>query len=180
MSKLLSEEILGVVIEPLTSHGDSRGFFRELFRNSDSIFEGGTFGQWSHSRMGKDVVKAWHFHHRQSDWWYLASGVATVYLYDNRTEALTYKNSQAFKVDDTSRCIIRIPPGVLHGVRVLSDTADLIYLTSHEYNPDDEGRIPFDDPNIFFNNEPVDWGVKPIVSAADKRFFLPSLSRALI
>ena len=49
--------------------------------------------------------------------------------------------------------VLMIPPGVAHGYRVLEGPVNVIYMTSHEYNPEDEIRIPIDDPRIGF-----DWG----------------------
>ena len=40
--------------------------------------------------------------------------------------------------------ILKIPPGVAHGCKVLQGPATLSYITSKTYNPDDEGRIPHD------------------------------------
>ena len=64
----------GVIVKELKTHPDPRGFFREVVRVTDPFFEGGTFGQWSHSKMARDVVKAWHYHHVQTDWWYCPIG----------------------------------------------------------------------------------------------------------
>ena len=77
----LNQEIIGVFLKDLKSHADDRGFFREIIRKTDNFFDEGGFGQWSHSRMIKNVVKAWHYHHEQTDWWYLPIGHAEVVLY---------------------------------------------------------------------------------------------------
>jgi dTDP-4-dehydrorhamnose 3,5-epimerase-like enzyme len=37
--------------------------------------------------------------------------------------------------------MVKIPPGVGHGFKVLQGPAHLLYLTSKEYNKSDEGRI---------------------------------------
>ncbi|MBS1859995.1 MAG: dTDP-4-dehydrorhamnose 3,5-epimerase family protein, partial [Acidobacteria bacterium] len=47
-----------------------------------------------------------------------------------------------------------IPPGVAHGYKVIGgEDAMLVYLTDRFYNPDDEGRIPYDDPGINYDWE---------------------------
>ena len=56
----------GIEFKDLTTHGDERGFFREIIRGSDDFFSEG-FGQWSHSLMFNNVIKAWHFHNAQTD-----------------------------------------------------------------------------------------------------------------
>jgi dTDP-4-dehydrorhamnose 3,5-epimerase len=47
-----------------------------------------------------------------------------------------------------------IPPGVAHGYKVIGhDNAMLVYLTDRFYNPQDEGRIPHNDPSINYDWE---------------------------
>ncbi|RMD86283.1 MAG: hypothetical protein D6808_03720 [Candidatus Dadabacteria bacterium] len=167
-------EIDGVIIKKLVSHGDNRGFFREIIRVTDEFFGEGGFAQWSHSRMVKDVVKAWHYHAKQTDWWYVPIGKVLTVLYDNRKESPTYGVKLEFFMGDSvlypeaHEVCVRIPPGVLHGCRVYSDTAHLMYITSRTYDPNDEGRFPFDKGPVQH-----DWGENPITSEQDRRFFEP-------
>ena len=71
----------GVIVKKLVTHADERGFFREIIRVADDFFSEG-FGQWSMSRLYQGVIKAWHIHKKQVDWWYVHSGVLKVALYD--------------------------------------------------------------------------------------------------
>jgi len=87
--------INGVECKALETHSDSRGFFREIIRASDPFFAEG-FGQWSHSLMFNGVIKAWHFHHKQTDWWYVATGVLRVGLHDLREDSPTYGETMDF------------------------------------------------------------------------------------
>lgn len=80
----VDDGIQGVKFKMLKSHYDGRGFFREIVRHNDPTFNEGPFGQWSHSRMQKNVVKAWHYHHQQIDWWYIPIGQVEVVLFDYR------------------------------------------------------------------------------------------------
>ena len=173
--------IEGVVVKELKSHGDQRGFFREIVRVTDPLFADGVFGQWSHSKMQKDVVKAWHYHHIQTDWWYVPIGQVETVLFDNREESPTYKQKMVFKMGDSSygdgtkEVCVRIPPGVLHGLKVMSDFAHLFYITSVTYDPNEEGRFPYNDEIV-----PHVWGDNVIVVDNDKRFFVPTSIRAKI
>ncbi len=142
--------IEGVVFKPLVTHSDERGFFRELIRASDDFFS--EFGQWSHSRMNAGVIKAWHLHQLQTDWWYVASGVLKVALYDTRKNSPTCGQVVDFLMgDDQPAQVLSIPPGVAHGCKCLSGPAHLFYLTSRIYDPKDEGRIPHDEAAIGYN-----------------------------
>ncbi len=173
--------IHGVQFKELKSFPDDRGFFREILRFNDPVFESrNSFGQWSHSKMGRNTVKAWHYHHVQIDWWYVAIGVAHVALYDLREESPTYKRKLEFKLGDAEldpeviTATVKIPQGVLHGCKVLSDFAHLFYITSETYNPEDEGRYPFNSEVV-----PHSWGneAELIVAPNDRKAFVPKNPR---
>ena len=155
----MSETIEGVEVKNLVTHSDERGFFREIVRVSDDIFAEG-FGQWSHSLMYQGVAKAWHVHQRQTDWWYVGKGAIKVALYDTRPDSPTSGQLQELLIGEGHRSVVvKIPPGVAHGCKVLSAEAHLFYITSHIYDPDDEGRIPYDDPSIGY-----DWTSGPEIT----------------
>ena len=164
--------IVGVVIKQLKSFPDGRGFFREIFRANEPIFEGGQFMQWSHSSMVKNVVKAWHYHHVQTDWWYVPLGQVDTVLFDNREESPTYKKKLVIRMGEGNEVCVRIPPGVLHGCKVISEQAHLFYITSETYDPNEEGRFPFNSPLVGH-----DWGIEPITSEQDRRTFVPVKNR---
>lgn len=148
----------GVIAHDLVTHHDERGFFREIIRVTDPFFKEG-FGQWSHSLMHAGVAKAWHIHKVQIDWWYVPVGVLKVALHDTRPESPTYRKTQElFMGEHQSAKILRIPPLVAHGCKVLTGPAHLFYITSNIYNPQDEGRIAHDDKTIGY-----DWVKGPAI-----------------
>jgi dTDP-4-dehydrorhamnose 3,5-epimerase-like enzyme len=55
-----------------------------------------------------------------------------------------------FYMGGVESIVIKIPPGVAHGFKVLQAPANFIYITSHVYNPKDELRIDIKDI-------PFDW-----------------------
>ncbi len=141
----------GVKIKELIRHKDERGYFEELIRITDEFFKEG-FGQLSHSYMHKGVIKAWHIHKTQIDWWYIAYGTLKVALFDLRKNSPTYKQLNQFKLgEEGDRAVLKIPAGVAHGCKVISKTAELFYVTSSVYNTDEEGRIPHNDKEIGFD-----------------------------
>jgi dTDP-4-dehydrorhamnose 3,5-epimerase len=102
--------------------------------------------------MYQGVAKAWHIHRVQIDWWYVGSGVLKVALHDTRPESPTHRKTMSFLMGDNQPArVVRIPPGVAHGCKCISGPAHLFYITSQTYNPEDEGRIPFDDAEIGYN-----------------------------
>lgn len=141
----------GVQTKALIRHPDERGFFEELIRITDPIFAEG-FGQLSRSSMVTGVVKAWHVHKTQVDWWYVVKGTVKVALYDARAQSATHEELNEFLVGEEGQDIIlKIPAGVAHGLKVTRGPAELIYVTSTTYTKAEEGRVPFDDPAIGYD-----------------------------
>ncbi len=148
--------IEGVVVKDLITHADQRGFFREVIRVTDGFFGEG-FGQLSHSLVYPGVSKAWHMHRRQVDWWYVATGLLKVALYDTRESSSSRgRLMELLMGENQPATVLRVPPGVAHGCKALAGPVHLFYLTSMTYDPSDELRIPHDDPAIEY-----DWTAGP-------------------
>ncbi len=146
----MQSAIAGVEFKELTTHNDDRGFFREIIRRDDSFFE--EFGQWSQSVMYDNVIKAWHYHEIQIDYFYVGCGVVRVGLYDLRKESSTRKVTMDFLMGDYQPSfVVKIPPGIAHGVKIIQGPAHLFYMMTHLYNADDEYRIAYNDPEIAFD-----------------------------
>lgn len=142
----------GVLTKKLVRHYDERGFFEELIRVTDDFFKEG-FGQLSHSLMYPKVIKAWHIHKTQIDWWFVASGTLKVALFDLRKNSVTFRQlTEMILGQNGENVILKIPAGVAHGCKVLGEkTVELFYITSKIYDPKEEGRLPHDDPQIGYD-----------------------------
>lgn len=143
--------INGVEIKELNAHKDERGFFCEIIRDSDSFFQG-KFGQLSHSMAHKGVFKAWHMHKKQTDWMYVVAGDIKLALYDTRKDFMTKGKLMEISIGEGSgRRVVKIPPGVAHGYKIINGPMHIVYVTDREYDPEDELRIPHDDPEIGYD-----------------------------
>ena len=143
--------IEGVMRKSVLRHKDERGFFEELIRKTDDFFKEG-FAQLSHSFMFAGVVKAWHIHKTQVDWWYCARGDLKVALCDLRKKSKTYKQINEFYIGERGEnMIIKIPAGIAHGCKVISAEAELFYVTSGTYKKEEEGRLPHDSKEIGYD-----------------------------
>jgi dTDP-4-dehydrorhamnose 3,5-epimerase len=152
------ELIDGVAFKDLVTNTDDRGLFRELIRSTDEFFAEG-FAQWSQSVMFDGVTKAWHLHQKQIDWWYVERGVLRVGLADTRPSSPTYRLTMDFLMGEMQPArIVKIPPGVAHGCKVVQGVASLFYITSRVYDPTDELRLAYDTPEIDF-----DWLKAPVI-----------------
>ncbi|HLF26820.1 MAG TPA: dTDP-4-dehydrorhamnose 3,5-epimerase family protein [Anaerolineae bacterium] len=146
----------GVEVKELVTRSDERGFFRELIRVTDPFFKEG-FAQWSHTVTYTGAAKAWHIHQKQIDWWYVAIGSVKAALIDLREGSSTKGERMDILLGEHyGPKVLKIPPGVAHGYRVLQGPVHLFYITSQTYDSTDEGRIPHDDPSIGY-----DWTAWP-------------------
>jgi dTDP-4-dehydrorhamnose 3,5-epimerase len=138
----------GVKIIKLTTHGDERGFFREIFRFPEQ-FSDVPVGQLSHSMVNEGIVKAWHGHVKQSQWNYVVSGQIKVALFDNREDSSTYKESMEFVGgNEIDPITYFFPPGVLHGYKCTKGPMQIIYVTTGVYDLKDEIRKTDEDLEI--------------------------------
>ena len=145
-----------VVVKKLVTHCDDRGYFREVLRDDDHLLR--HFGQTAVTKTYPGVIKAFHWHKRQDDLWYVGGGMAKVVLYDLREGSSTRGVTQVLYAGELNPVLITIPAGVAHGFQVLGNRpVQLFYFVTESYDPSnpDEERIPYDDPTIGF-----DWTIK--------------------
>lgn len=146
----------GVKIKQLRKFADDRGFFAEILKFGEETFHEAK--QTSYSETFPGVIKAFHWHKKQWDVWFICRGNAQVVLHDLRQESATRNETQVVFAGENNPVVIAIPPGVAHGYRVLgNEKVGLFYHISEPYdsqNPDEE-RIPWDDAKIGF-----DWSTK--------------------
>lgn len=146
--------IQGVQIKQLTPHVDDRGFLMELIRSDDEFFS--KFGQCYVSLNYPGVVRAWHYHKRQEDYFVVIKGACKVGLYDMREGSPTRGEATALFLGESNNIAVRIPIGVAHGYKTLgSEPSLLLNFPTEPYkaNDPDEYRIAWDSPEIPFNWE---------------------------
>jgi dTDP-4-dehydrorhamnose 3,5-epimerase len=149
--------IQGVAVKQLRVHSDDRGSLMEVLRADDPFFA--AIKQTTYTEAFPGVIKAFHWHKRQKDIWFFATGAAQVVLYDLRPDSPTTGQTQVLYMGSRDPLVLCIPEYVAHGYRVLgTQPAGLFYHTTEVYDParPDEERIPFDDPRIGF-----DWSTLP-------------------
>jgi dTDP-4-dehydrorhamnose 3,5-epimerase len=144
--------IRDVHVKKLVVHNDDRGTLMEVLRQDDRFFE--PVAQTTFTIAYPGVIKAFHWHKRQKDIWFFASGMAQVVLFDMRRESPTYRETNVFYMGDKNPLLVSIPEHVAHGYRVLGqEPAALFYHTTAVYDPNDpdEERLPFDSAEIGFD-----------------------------
>ncbi|MFQ6615753.1 MAG: dTDP-4-dehydrorhamnose 3,5-epimerase family protein [Fidelibacterota bacterium] len=151
----------GVVIKKLTLHSDlpdledspaRPGFLMEVVREDDGLMS--HFGQSTFTVAYEGTIKAFHWHRKQDDLWFVATGKAVVVLHDLRKGSPTFGLTQAITAGKDDYKVILIPSGVAHGYKVVSEEPVLLfYHSTRSYDRDnpDEERIPWNDSTIGFD-----------------------------
>lgn len=121
---------------PLTHYVDERGFsLMQLYRG---VLHG---GQINYSIQYPGIVKAWHKHIKQTDFWCVLHGMLKVGIMSDDGKQKWLAN-----VGEHKPGIIIIPPGLWHGAKTLGNTnAGLLYYVTEEYNqynPDEQRQPP--------------------------------------
>ena len=155
--------IPGVEVEPFLLWPDDRGSFGELFRfGGQGIARDFAPAELNRIQVSfavsySGVIKAIHYHFEQTDLWAPVKGMFQVFLCDLRESSPACGRINTLFIGDLRPWKLRIPPGVGHGYKILGNKpGQLVYAMNRYYNPQDEGRIPFDDPGINY-----DWTSRP-------------------
>jgi dTDP-4-dehydrorhamnose 3,5-epimerase len=143
----------GVALLPLARYADDGGSLTELVRLAVGQAEGieaFVVRQVNFSELAPGTIKAFHLHVRQTDVWYVPpSDRMLMVLIDVRQGSRTEGARMRFVLGDGASRLLRIPPGVAHGVRNLGPgIGRIVYLTDLQFSPEpsscDEGRLPWD------------------------------------
>ncbi|MFI5280499.1 MAG: dTDP-4-dehydrorhamnose 3,5-epimerase family protein [Gemmatimonadales bacterium] len=146
----------GVVTKKLAVHADERGRLMEMLRADDALYE--KFGQAYLTSAYPGAVKAWHYHEKQVDHFTCVHGMMKVVLYDDRKDSPTKGLVNEFFLGVHNPILLRIPAGVYHGFKCISEHEALIVNVPTEmyhYAKPDEFRLDAHDPKI-----PYDWARK--------------------
>jgi dTDP-4-dehydrorhamnose 3,5-epimerase len=172
-----SLEIPGVVLVRSARHNDARGFFMETFRASSFQEAGitGPFVQDNLARSWQGVLRGLHYQllpRPQGKLVQVLRGEVFDVAVDMRKGAPTFGRWVGQKLSGAADELLWIPPGFAHGYLVLTDSADLSYKVTAEYDAALDRGIRWDDPRVG-----VEWPVThPVLSMKDRA--LPLLSDA--
>jgi dTDP-4-dehydrorhamnose 3,5-epimerase len=151
----------GVRIHRLSRLVDDRGFFLEVLRRNASgthgaelakFWEGIEPAQINYSIVDADGhIKGLHYHLEQDDIWFCPPpSKIKIVLYDVRKSSPTFGGTQVIVAGDGNDAVVRIPAGVAHGYRPLTNPCALLYVVTRTFDPSDpdEFRIAWDHPAV--------------------------------
>jgi dTDP-4-dehydrorhamnose 3,5-epimerase len=153
--------IQGVEVHRLARFVDDRGFFQEIYRakadhpGSEGLadfFRGVPVAQVNYTIVDvENHIKGLHYHLKQQDVWFCPHpSKAKFVLFDVRKGSPTYLRTQVVVAGDGQDVLVRIPEGVAHGYRPLTNPCALLYIVTRTFdvNDPDEFRIPWDHPAV--------------------------------
>ena len=172
--KFTTNQFAGVVVIEPRVFKDERGYFYETYKYSD--FKAGgisdNFVQDNQSYSTRGVVRGLHFQvapRAQAKLVRCVSGEIYDCIVDLRKSSPTFGKYFGVNLSAENKLMLYVPIGFAHGFSTLSQTAEVSYKVSDEYDPKSEFGLKCDDPEIR-----IDWKVSnPIVSQKDQ--ILPAL-----
>jgi dTDP-4-dehydrorhamnose 3,5-epimerase len=156
LSPSSSDLIAGIEIKPFALWPDDRGYFLEVARLGQGLVADfpGSRSQVSVAVNYPGIIKAFHYHKFQTDFWVPAAGLLQVALVDLRRGSSTFGLKNTLYVGALRPWQLLIPPGVAHGYKVIGEQpSTLVYITDRTYDPSDEGRIAYNHPSIAYDWE---------------------------
>lgn len=152
-------------------YGDERGFFMEIFRQSEFEEHCGTyqFVQDNHSKSAHGILRGLHYQLRrpQGKLVRVTRGEVFDVAVDLRQSSPTFGQWVGEFLTEENKHQLWVPPGFAHGFLVISPEAEFCYKCTDYYAPDDEYGLIWNDPDIA-----IDWpaiGNGPILSEKDQQ-----------
>lgn len=148
--------IEGVRLRPLARHVDERGWLAELLREDWPEFL--RFGQATVTMQYPGVIRAWHWHSKQTDLFVAVQGMVKLPLYDARATSPTRGELNEFFLGDENFAALLVPPGVYHGYKTVGTKPALILnFPDRPYDSakPDEHRLPYDSSEV-----PYRWDIQ--------------------
>ncbi len=140
---------------------DDRGSFMEIYRRDATqafseplaaFFRDIEVVQMNWSLVDLNTtVKGLHYHLKQTDVWFCPPGSKMkIVLWDLRRSSPTSGATQVVVAGGEADLWVKIPPGVAHGYRPLSQPCALLYIVTRAFDVEDpdEYRVAWDHPTV--------------------------------
>ena len=157
--KIIKTNIEGLLIIEPTIFEDSRGYFMESFSQKEfqNIVGKIDFVQENESKSKYGVVRGLHFQqgeYAQAKLVRVVIGSVLDVAVDIRVGSPTFGQHLAIELSEDNKRQLFIPRGFAHGFSVLSEEAIFQYKCDNYYNPQSEGAILWNDPQLN-----IDWKI---------------------
>lgn len=159
---------------------DHRGYLSKSFEKSIYAAHGIDLSPWEELRScsKKGVLRGLHLQrrHSQDKLVQVLHGAAYDAAVDLRRDSPTFGKWEGFCLTAENRRMLYIPKGFAHGFLALEEDTLFSYLCGDRYDPESEGGIRWDDPQIG-----VKWPLERVeqVILSEKDAALPTLKELL-
>jgi len=167
--KAVPTTLPGVLLVEAPVHGDSRGFFTEVFHAEKFAAIGlpTAWAQDNHSRSARGILRGLHYQLDQPQGKLVRTVTGSIFdvAVDIRRSSSHYGHWFGVTLQAGDGRQLYVPPGFAHGFLVLSDIADVSYKCTTLYHAAADRGIAWNDPAIG-----VEWplqGDTPLLSAKD-------------
>lgn len=163
--KIISTKFKDLKIIKSNPFKDSRGYFREAFKNK--FFNNKKFVFTCFSFSKKNVLRGLHLQTKFAQGKYLSVLKGEIYdvAVDLRKNSKTFGKYFSIKISNDNGISLFIPPGFAHGFLGLKKENILSYHCTNYRSKKHEVGIKWDDPDIKIN-----WQIKkPFLSSKDKK-----------
>ena len=169
--KALPTSLPGVVLLELDVFGDHRGRFMETFRR-DRYLEFGVgvgceFVQDNYSRSARATLRGLHFQlaRPQGKLVHVTRGEVFDVAVDIRIGSPTFRQWFGTVLSEANHRQLWVPPGFAHGFVVTSETADVVYKVTANYDASDDRSIRWNDHELA-----IAWPLdgEPVLSPRDR------------
>lgn len=145
--------IADVLLIHLDKFEDERGWFVERYHEEKLAALGFDvhFVQDNHSRSHPGVLRGIHFQNDPEQGKLVGVTHGAIYdvAVDLRPASVSFGQYVGVELDAESPKLLWVPPGFGHGFCVIGGAqADVTYKVSGRYNPQGEGGIRYDDPDL--------------------------------
>ena len=163
--KILNTKFKGLKVIEGLSHYDSRGCFRETFKNK--LFKKKKFIFWCMSKSKKNVVRGLHIQKKIQQDKFVSTIKGKIFdvVLDLRKNSKTYGKHFTIILSDKNSKSLLIPAGFAHGFCGLEKENIVLYGCTNYRSKKNEIGILWND-----NSLKINWPVKkPIISKKDKK-----------
>lgn len=114
----------GVVMQPLKTITDERGFVKHMLRSDSPLYE--TFGEIYFSYTNYQYIKAWKVHKKITQMIAVVQGNLKLVLFDPRKNTSSLGRIMTLNIGEDNYCLVKIPPAVIYGFQSISKPGTLI------------------------------------------------------
>ena len=162
-------KIPGVLLLEPTVHGDSRGWFYEMY-SEESLLAAGISARFVQDNRSysaqKGTLRGLHCQAEpmaQGKLFSCTRGAIWDVAVDARRDSPTFLQWVRVELTAENKRQLWIPRGCLHGFVTLTDNVEVFYKVDARYSKEHDCAVCYNDPAIG-----VDWGIEsPILSAKD-------------